>query len=443
MVELIRVISPDSNVTHPQAHENDMENELNSEAELLKSGDLLERVVIATGLNRKSPRSSYFGGADPRVAVAIATRKLAHDLRVEPLGKTDIIEVSYRSSQPKLAAEVLNTLASLYIQKHIEIRQAPEQYDFFSHLAEEYRKQLLDAEGKIIASRQVAPGLLRDMTVQKYNDANASLGQTKAEIQEIGKRIADLRKQHDTTPSRIVTQTHKADNQMLLQQMKSTLLNLQLKRTELLTKFQPTYRLVTEVDKQISDTQAAIEHEESSPARETTTDQNPTYYWIDSESAKARAELVALNARQAATEQIIRDYEDKLKELEQESIASDDLQRTANIAKDNYLLYARKAEETRISEALDRNRILNVAIAENVAEPMLPRTSHLEYLLVGLFLVVVGSVGFVFAAHYLDSRYYQTPDELMGSLQLPVLAALPAQDSHPTLTDTWQRSRVA
>ena len=56
-------------------------------------------------------------------------------------------------------------------------------------------------------------------------------------------------------PSRLTTQVRTADNPQLMEQLKSTLLNLQLKRTELLQKFDPSYRLVQEVDTEIKQTQ--------------------------------------------------------------------------------------------------------------------------------------------------------------------------------------------
>ena len=49
-----------------------------------------------------------------------------------------------------------------------------------------------------------------------------------------------------------------SDNPQLTEKMKSKLLELQLKRTELLTKFQPSYRLVQEVDLQIAETKTSI-----------------------------------------------------------------------------------------------------------------------------------------------------------------------------------------
>ena len=423
------IVSAEPNAPPPASSEVSEEQALNSEAELLKTRDLLERVVVATGLDRGSRALSQREANDKtRLAIAIATRKLAHDLRVAPISKTNIIEVSYRSSEPKLAAEVLNTLARFYLQSHIELHSTPGQYTFFSHLAEDYQKQLLEAEAKLAGAEHAAPPQLRDAMMQKYNDASASIAATKAAIVETDRRLAGLQRQYEVTPARIVTQAHSADNQMLLQQLKGTLLNLQLKRAELLTKYQPTYRLVQEVDRQINDAEAAISHEEISPAREQTTDQNPTRMWIGGEAAKARADLVSLKARQGATEDMVREYETRMKELEQDSIVYDDLQRAVNTAKENYALYVRKAEEARISEALDRNNILNVAIAENAAEPLLPAYSRYQYLLIGLFLALVGSVGFVFAAHRLD-RCYHTPEEVTRSLQLPVLAAIPAEDA--------------
>ena len=73
--------------------------------------------------------------------------------------------------------------------------------------------------------------------------------------------------------------------------MKSTLLTLELKRTELLSKFDPTYRPVQEIEKQIRDTRAAIEGEKNAPVRDETTDQDPTYEWVKSELVKAQSEL--------------------------------------------------------------------------------------------------------------------------------------------------------
>jgi len=48
------------------------------------------------------------------------------------------------------------------------------------------------------------------------------------------------------------------------------------------------------------------------------------------------------------------------------------LQRDKKEAEDNYQLYAKKREEARIADELDRQKITNVSIAEAATVPQLP-----------------------------------------------------------------------
>ena len=93
-----------------------------------------------------------------------------------------------------------------------------------------------------------------------------------------------------------------------MQQLKTTLLDLELKRTALLEKFEPDYRPVQEVQKQIEQTIDTITKAENSPDREETTDRNPSYEWLQSELTKSNAELASLHARAAETQSVIRQY---------------------------------------------------------------------------------------------------------------------------------------
>jgi uncharacterized protein involved in exopolysaccharide biosynthesis len=252
------------------------------------------------------------------------------------------------------------------------------------------------------------------------------LQQTKAESAASEQRIHALESQAGTTPQRLTTQTRLVDDAQVLQGFKATLMNLELKRTELLTKYQPTYPLVQEVDKQIADTRASIAVEESKPLREETTDRNPTYAWINEETAKASAEYSGLQARVAATQAIVSQYKEKARELEQKGIIQQDLLRTMKTGEENYLLYQRKREEARMTDALDRTRILNIAIAEQPTVPMLPSNSPWPSLLVGVFLATTVSLGMAFALEYLDPSF-RTPSEVIAELNIPVLAAVPQE----------------
>jgi len=400
----------------------DTEEVLNSEAELLRSSDLLQQVVVKNGLYSHS-RLTLASTKAGKVTIATGVKGLATSLKIEPLKKTNIIELSYSNSDPTLAASVLNNLADLYIDKHLEIYRTTGQYNLFAKLADDYKKQLMDAEAKLSSSGSVAPNLMRDLVVQKYNDFKGKLDELRSNIKETEQRIQMLEAQQRGTPARVLTQARKLDNQQLLQQLKSTLLTLELKRDELLTKFQPDYQPVVEIESQIAETRATIAKEESAPAQDQTTDENPTRVWINSEVAKAHAELAGLQARAASMAPIVGSYRTDAQQFEKQSMDEKDLERIAKTAEENYLMYARKAEEAQISEELDRNKILNVAIAERAVPPALPSHSRLEYLLVGFVLSMVGAMSLVFATEFLNPAYH-TADDVRIMLQLPVFATV-------------------
>ena len=91
------------------------EEEINSEAELLKSRDVLEQVVLANGLQKQHGFSFLDLFRPPQDAadrVERAVRSLAKKIKVGAGSKTNLIEVSYSSPNPRLSYGVLNTLGN-------------------------------------------------------------------------------------------------------------------------------------------------------------------------------------------------------------------------------------------------------------------------------------------------------------------------------------------
>ena len=121
----------------------------------------------------------------------------------------------------------------------------------------------------------------------------------------------------------------------------------------------------------------------------------------------------------------IRDrYRGSARTLQEAAIVQEDLQRTAKTQEENYLLYQRKEEESRMNDALDRGGILNVAMAEPPTVPALPVRSFLFYGLLGVLLAATGSIGLAFISDFLDPSF-RTPDEVSSFLDSPVLASIP------------------
>ena len=98
----------------------------------------------------------------------------------------------------------------------------------------------------------------KELNLKRLADLEAVLQQINADIQDATRRSELLKSDRDSLPPMIESASRTARNDILLEKLKSELLDLQNKRTELLTKFEPSYRLVTEVDQQIRDTRDAI-----------------------------------------------------------------------------------------------------------------------------------------------------------------------------------------
>ncbi|MFB3814506.1 MAG: GumC family protein [Terriglobales bacterium] len=433
------IVSSDQNNGTRIIHDNVTDGDLNSEIELLTSKDVLRQVVLENQLQNSVRRTSLSVMLAPpsrrdEVRIEKAVRTLEERLIVEPSKKSNVIVVHYRASSPQRAQAVLNSLAKFYFEKHLGVRRPAGQFAFFEQQAEQYHAQLMDAEAQLAAFPKqtgvVSGPLERDSIVQKLADMKVTLETTRAGIAEAQKRVATLQQQIAATPARMTTAQRSADNPQLLQKLKGTLLDLQLKRTELLQKYEPTYRPVQQVEQQIKETEAAIEAAKTAPLRDVTTDADPTHQWMRSELAKAKTELRALQAREAVTSNSIRAFEQQAAQLNASSIEQAELIRNVKALEENYQLYSRKREQARIDDALDRSRILNVAMAEPPTLPAMPQHPPAAILSYGVVLAILLSGSAAFISELMDHSF-RTPQEVERYLQVPVVAALPAGNEWP------------
>jgi uncharacterized protein involved in exopolysaccharide biosynthesis len=414
------------------------EEELNTEVELLRSEDVLRNVVREVRLQEKTAEPLWvrvFGtqtGRSEEIREEKAVRGLSNRLAVILPKKSSMITVRYRSGDPRLAVAVLTALSRLYVEKHMAVRRQPEQFRFFATEAEQYRAKLAEAEVRLTKFPQVAGTAAAarelELTESRLGEIRLEYNQTQAAVEEVRKRMASLQVQLASASPRMTTVVRRTDNQYLMSQLKTTLLSLELKHTELLKKFEPTYREVQEIDRDIAQTRAAIDSAERAPTRDETTDRDPTYEWMRSELAKARADLNAQLARAASLEASILEYEQEARRLNEKSLEQQALLREAKTLEEAYQLYARKSEEARIDDALDQSRILSLSIAQTPTVPLLPRRSPWTFILGGFVLALVLSAATGFASERLDDSF-RTPAELAWNLKLPVLAVLPSGET--------------
>jgi uncharacterized protein involved in exopolysaccharide biosynthesis len=406
------------------------EEELNSEVELLRDEEVLRKVVEANALGGRDWFHFLRLTEGPDQRMERAARRLAKQLQVEPLKKTNLIAISYSASSPQLAARVLQSVADAYLEKHVQVHRPNGEFRFFDQQRAESRLQLEEAKGRLLeftANRGViAAGQQRDLALNKLSELEASYRQTRIELAETQQRVSELQGLASKLPERTTTQVRIADNPELLKALKASLLDLQLKRTQLMTKFEPTHRLVQEVDQQIAQAESTIAAENALPLRDETTDKNQQYEWAKTELQKASVELMALRARASASLSQQATYRTAARQLAEDAVTEDELLSTEKAAQDSYLLYVKKREEARIYDALDERGIVNVVIAERPVASALPVWSSLTILAIGIFAAWAAGTGAALAADYTDTAF-RTPEDVLAYLNTPVLASLPRE----------------
>jgi uncharacterized protein involved in exopolysaccharide biosynthesis len=409
-----------------------VEEDLNSEVELLRDKEVLAKVVQTAGLASDGVLPWIFDRGDEDKRLERAVNRLSDRLNVEPVRKTNLIAVTYSSSNSEESARVLRSLADAYLQRHVKVHKPSGESDFFQQQMEQAQLGLNQAELQLMEFTRdegvVSASMERDAALQKLSEGEAEYRQTKVALAETARRIATLESKLQSFPERTTTQIRNSDNPQLLEKMKSKLLELQLKRTELLTKYEPSYRLVQEADQQIAEAKAALAAEDQAPLRDETTEKDQNHEWVKAELAKAQVEFEALRSRATAMNGQLSSSRDAAHQLGDRAIRQEELLRNVKSAEDKYVLYANKREEARIGDALDQSRILNVSLAEEPKVPALPMRSAFGFGIIGLALAGTCSTGLAFASDYLDPSF-RNPDEVVAYLGTPVLASLPERES--------------
>jgi uncharacterized protein involved in exopolysaccharide biosynthesis len=419
------VISPEATSPVMWGGDQVSEEDLNSEVELLKSTDLLRKVVSATGLDHEASLTRH---RSPESATEAAVLEMEKHLKVEAIRKTNIISVKYESPSAPLATRVLVALAQAYSEKHMEVHRPSGEVKFFAEQAALYKQGLADAQQRLIAFDEqngiVSPLMEKDLAVQRVNDFSATARQAWQAMEEGNERLEVLRDQLARMQPETVAAVRTSSNEQLLGQMKQNLSALELKRTDMAGRFTPTYRPLQDLDAQIAQLRISIAREVNSPQRDETRQPNPIYQWAQQELAKTQADVAMMKTRAIAATSISAQYQGKAQGLDQQGVVQQGLVRDAKTQEDNYLLYQHKLDEARISEALDRGGIMNVVIAQHPVTPTAPARTLQYAALMTLLICLTCGVSSAFVADLMVPSF-RTSDEVMRYLELPVLACLP------------------
>jgi capsular exopolysaccharide synthesis family protein len=369
------------------------------------------RATIAGWFSRdSSTREVEPPGPEETKAQSRTIDVFLRDLTVTPVRNSRLVDVTYDSPVPELAARVANGLARAYIEQNMEFKylSSKEASDWLSARLGEQRKQVESSEQALQKYREGSKDALsledrQNIVVQRLADLNQAVTRAKLDRIEKESTYNQIREVQNNTAALDSFPPILANG--FIQQQKSELAELQRQQAQLGEKLGPNHPDMVKVNTAIRTAEAKIQAEVAKVVQAMENDYQRS--------------LLNERSLTQALEQQKRDALD----LNRKGSEYGALSRDANSNRQIFDSLMQRTKETAISGELRTSNIRIVDAAETPRRPSSPNTRN--NLLLGLVTGMILSVGLAFFFEYLDNRI-KNPEELKRHLGLPFLGMIPA-----------------
>jgi uncharacterized protein involved in exopolysaccharide biosynthesis len=321
----------------------------------------------------------------------------------------------------------VNRAAELYLEQQLKVRKAQGIESFYDEQEKRLRTELLKAEEelkafqdkeKIIdATQEVAAGLSALQSFEK------NLKETDSSIRETEQKITLLDEQLRQQKATISSNWGVTVNPVYAQ-IRTKLTQLELERDSLLQRYTAEDRLVKDKEREIAELKKNLENVKPTEVGSESISLNATHQRILNELLAARVLLRGLNEKKANLTRQVESYSAVAAATKRKGFEFDRLLRNVTVKKENLDLYKKRAEEARISDAMDERKFSNAYILERASLP-LERASYSAFIL--MLIGIIGSMGIAVAAafglEYLNKTLRNEYD-IEEQVGLPVLATI-------------------
>lgn len=391
-------------------YEMDLDDYIETQSRVLTSETMALQTIRNTNL---AANPEFSGGADsPAIAAgSLKNQKLPPQigaflgsLSVKRIPNTRLVEVTFESTDPQLAAVLLNTHLENYIQQNYESR-----YKETADASKWLQSELDELSVKVRRSEDARIEYERSNQIWAIDDKN---NVTTQRLADLNKQLTDA--QSDSLRKQALYEFAKAGNLDAVPQLRdnSILQGLQTKRADLsvqytdgvnqygpnFPKVKRLYEQIKAVDDQIVGERKGIIAQLESDYRE----------------AKQHEELLS---------KALDDQKAEVSLMAGKMIQYNILKREAEADKTLYDSLQTKLKEAQISSGLKSS---NIRIVDPAMIPSAPsRPAKARNIALAFLVGLVGGIGLALLREYLDNTV-KTPDDVETLIGLPSLAVVPS-----------------
>jgi tyrosine-protein kinase Etk/Wzc len=203
------------------------------------------------------------------------------------------------------------------------------------------------------------------------------------------------------------------------------LFNLEQEKAALLQLYTEKDRRVLGKQEEIDAVRRDLAKEESYVAGRKETTLNPIRRNMEQDLVTGQAKFTSLTSKKRTVSAQLDEARNRLMRLDQASSTYNELKKSLELSQHNYVLFHKRSEAAQISDAMDREKWLNVAILERAALPLEPMKGQRRALILVLavFAGLALGVGVVLGIEFLNTAV-QSEKVLEDQLNLPVLATI-------------------
>lgn len=373
--------------------------DVNSEIQMILSDDVLRAVAERQDVAAQAGPVGQIRDSVVNV-LTMSSGEDAQNRQVETLrGAISVRQVkdSYtmelfcRWPDPQAAQEILAAVIEEYKRKHNEVFSTPTEADqVFTSKMEEIRGEWTGAQQALQQFRESNSvyGLEeeRDLLLEQYTDAK----KLALELEQLGTLAEDANANASADDS-IMSALARETQSTVITELRLRLLELMLRRNEIIQSKGPNHPETISINNQVDQALDRLNN--------------------------------AIEISVQSTAEQIRQFEERLKHLNNVIDEHDALQEEAKIKQDAYVFFAERVQEARVNTVLSDAGINNIVVVSDPSLPNSPiRPRKLFNLVLGLIAGVVGGIALAFFFDYLDHGL-KTPEDLEHYLGVPPLAS--------------------